>query len=277
MKKIFYGSIVLALSLGLNLYAKAVALEEAPGECPSMEIPFLTNISTHTIMEGTATILESWDSDKYMFTPGSDGLVKLTYKADVPISVKIDYECGGSGIYRKADETALKENSVEIPVTADQSIHIGTWDWESADGYPYSLDVEFIPANDDTNGTDNNNSSQGGSEDTNDTAGGNEDNIDDVIVYEDAQDGNIEGWVNISPYTGTIKNIETSNSRAIELTGTTNGSKNRASYSFGENWNNDQNFIAQWDVESDTAYEIFFIAQSDDDPNIVNYICIYIT
>lgn len=261
MKKMFYGSCVFIMLMGLNLKAEVVNLPEVSDQCPDTEIAYLTNVTGHTFMEGKATINAGWDSDKYMFTPGVEGLVKIHYLADYPISVKIDTVCGGSSLYRKADEKAIKEGSIDIPVTATDTIHIGTWDWESGSGYPYTLNIEIIPSEGTAEGSEETGSSDG----TDNT-------VADVVVYEDAEDGNINGWVNISPYIGTISNVAMGDNRVIKLSGTTDSHKNRASYSFGENWNNTKDFIAKWDMQSDTDYEVFFIAKSSDDPTIVNYI-----
>ena len=272
MRRFFYGSMVLAMTMSLQLCAEVVNLPEAPGECPDMEIPYLSGLQQHVVMEGKAYIKEGWESDKYWFKPGTAGLVKIHYKASQPLSVKIDYKCGGSDVYRKADGAALPEGSVEIPVTPEQSIHIGTWDWYSGAGYPYDLDVEFIPEND-SGMNSGNTTSEGGTTDgggTNETSS----EIPDIVVYEDAEDANTDGWQNVAPYTGSIANIPAANGRVILLSGTTNPEKNRASYSFGKNWNNTKDFIAKWDMMNDSTenYEIFFVGKSTDDPNIVNYI-----
>ena len=279
MKKMFYGSVLLAVMMGLNLKAEVVNLPEISGDCPGTEIDYLSDIASHILMEGKASVNEGWDSDQYIITPGTEGLMKIHYKADHPISLKVDYVCGTIGkLYRKAGGGALKEGSIDVPVSAEQSVYINAWDWESGSGYPYDLDIEFIPSDDNGDATDDNNTTENGDNndgaDNNDTGAtdGTDNTVSDVMVYEDAEDGDINGWVNISPYIGTVSNIAMGDNRVIQLSGTTDDAKNRASYSFGENWNNTKDFIAKWDMQSDTDYEVFFIAKSSDDPTIVNYI-----
>jgi len=259
---VFYG--VLSFTVG----NAAVLLPENDGSCPDDTIPQLNNMTAHNIIDLKAVIQAGWDSDKYSFSPGNDGVVKITYSAPKKTSVKIDYICNGSAVYRKADDFAVENGSVEFPVTQDQSVHIGFWNWDTGDvPYDFDIQVEFTPENDTGAGEDQNSTTDNNTTENNTTQ-----TIDDIVVYEDAEDGLIDGWKNISPYVGTITNIDMGGNRVIVLSGTTDTQKERASYQFGGNWNNTQDFIAKWDMQTDADYEIFYIVKTDDNPESTNYI-----
>ncbi len=263
MKKVFKSSLVLALSINLatvsTLQAEVVSLEEDAqnGICPSKEISYLNNLSTHTLMEGEGAIDYSWDSDKYSFAPNADGTVKITYNSEEKLSVKIDNICNGSEIYRLAGSRALASGTTEFRVLADQEVHIGLWDWDNGP-YLYDLDIEFTP-DDDQGGGDNN--------DTTPTTG--------QTIYEDAQNSNTDGWENIFTYPGSVTNIASEGNRVIKLTGPSS-INSRAAYRLkldeGSNWANSEQFIAKWDMQTSSKYELFFYAKSDDDASIDNYI-----
>ncbi len=265
MKKIFRNSLALALSINLvamlNLQAEVISLEEdgQDGVCPSKEISYLNNLSTHTLMEGEGAIDESWDSDKYSFAPNAEGTIKITYSSEERLNVKIDYICDGSGIYRLAGSSSVISGSTEFRVLADQEVHIGLWDWDNGP-YLYDLNIEFTPDDD-----------QGGGGDNNDT-------IPIPItqtIYEDAQNQNTAGWENLRAYPGSITNILIQDTHAIKLTGP-NADSYRASYRLkmddGSNWANSEQFVAKWEIKTADSYELFFYAKSDDDTNILNYI-----
>jgi len=249
-----------------SLFAKEIVLPEQSGICPSSQIAYLSNITTHTIMDGTGTITPGWDSDKYAFTPGTAGIVKITYSTPSPLaSMKIDNVCNGSGIYRK--EEAKVHDIPPFHVNADETIHIGMWDWDSGNGYPFNLKIEFTPDNPGTTDETDENNTTDQTSDNNTTQTAN-----DTVVYEDAEDGNTDGWVNLTSEPGNVSNIQLDNgNKVIKLTGSTTGQA-RAAYTFGQNWNDTDKFIAQWDMKTTDDYEIFFVSKSSDDPTIVNYI-----
>ncbi len=278
MKNIFNTATYFMLSLAATSYLQAatVTLEDNDGSC-AMEGE-ITVPQDHTI-EATGSINAGWDSDKYMVVSPTDTTVKISYTSPVPISIKIDKECGGSGIYRKADGAAINTGEIEVPIQANEEIHIGLWDWESGSGYDYQINITFADA------TDTQNEDNTTTTDTDDNATDNDqtDNntsssaIPDIVVYEDAENGNIAGWTNLSTYSGFISNItQEDGNHVISLSGNSNGAKNRASYILqnddGTNWNNKQNFIATWDMQTSDEYEIFFVSTSEDDPTVTNYI-----
>ncbi len=262
MKKIYKNTLALALSINLattlSLQAEVIQLEEdiQSSICPSTEISYLNNLSTHTLMEGKAEIDYSWDSDKYSFTPNANGSVKVTYNSEERLSVKIDYVCNGSGIYRLADDFSAISGSTEFRVLADQEVHIGLWDWDNGP-YLYDLNIEFTP-DDDTGGDDDNDTTPS-----------------TQTIYEDAQNGNTDGWENLRIHPGLITNILTEGNRVINLTGP-NADSYRASYILkmddGSNWANSEQFVVKWDIKTSDRYELFFYAKSDDDASILNYI-----
>ena len=269
-----YFKLMLSLLMASSLYGETITLDTAAsgdpgditGSCPAEDISDIINFANHTVIDAKGTFGEGWDADKYMFTPTSKGTIKLKFTDSVEGNFKVSFDdCqGGGNIVRSIKKKTHPQTTIVIDEqNLNKTINIGLW---SADnGGDYTLSIDFTPDSTENNNTDTNTTQDNNNSDINTNQPDTNNNAD------------LELWNNVKPYEGDIVAITLDdNNSVIKLTGSKNPQKDRASYTYtpadSQDWKGNENFIAQWDMQAVSPYEIFFVSKSADDPTITNYI-----
>ena len=269
-----YFKLMLSLLMASSLYGETITLDTAAsgdpgditGSCPAEDISDIINFANHTVIDAKGTFGEGWDADKYMFTPTSKGTIKLNFTDSVEGNFKVSFDdCqGGGNIVRSIKKKTHPQTTIVIDEqNLNKTINIGLW---SADnGGDYTLSIDFTPDSTENNNTDTNTTQDNNNSDVNTNQPDTNNNAD------------LELWNNVKPYEGDIVAITLDdNNSVIKLTGSKNPQKDRASYTYtpadSQDWKGNENFIAQWDMQAVSPYEIFFVSKSADDPTITNYI-----
>ncbi len=138
----------------MNLQSAPLILdtqEASNSECPGETISLLENTNiTHTLT-GQGRMNTSWDIDRYSFTPGHAGMVKITIDSPNQLSFKAGTVCNTQDYFRYDDITTQTQ---QFYIDETQSVFLSIFDWESGGGYDFDLTIEFMPENPDTSSSD---------------------------------------------------------------------------------------------------------------------------
>ena len=84
-------------------------------------------------------------------------------------------------------------------------------------------------------------------------------------VYEDAEDGETSGWeiYDNGPTGATVANVDEGENRAIDLSGDGTANGYRLRLANGSKWNNQTQFVAQWNMCYSEWFTVYFDCETD--------------
>ncbi len=152
-------SVIMILMVSvLNLSAATtVALDTqnaTNGDCPGEHLQPPDGHNVHFIKTGTGTMHDGWDIDRFYFKPAYDGTLTIKLSAPKALTIKAGNACNTQTFFRSNN---AKNHSNTFHISANDTLFMSIFDWESGNGYQYNLSVEFVPDHPDATDSDTTN------------------------------------------------------------------------------------------------------------------------
>jgi len=128
-------------SSGADTISMTIDKQEQENNDSGVEvISELDNISSSVTAIGTGQMIDGWDVDQYYFTVQEAGTIEMILDAPQEMTLKAGSEAGGQDFFRSEDKTHHDES---FDVDAGQTIYLSMFDWETGDGYEYTLTIVY--------------------------------------------------------------------------------------------------------------------------------------